>query len=469
MRSTKPEEKYSTASMNLRDLLFGGNRGFGDIYSIAVLCKATQPTWAQADHFVFTQTSGHKGGRKADYGSETSEMSPTNTELEMSPASTVRSTMTRSTTRRRAKADDKLPRSVRRADKNGQFYSASRKEIGAWRIQGNVLKLVWESGQIETAIATQSARWWTNSVTNLEIHVLEPHKLPEWMTPDKVAKEFETGSKVDYRFECGVCFLELWRLPVGVLRMHSRRCCSHYLHMNCAKHLFKITQRANPACPICGVEFNDIKQLPDLTSNPREWFATVDADFSGELSQTEVVDALGVSMPFKRDKLTKSVASHWQIWDPDMDGGVSLEEFIKPNYGLRDWVLKHYKSVGYHEKPLVDARDLPDVDSDPRGWFEYWDVDNNGTMDREEIIRALIRTFCVTAVSGPQMEYAHEVRSMVHTIWRDLSYSPFDEVTFEEFIKPYGVADQFLHNQLHLQWFGDDVERVADLQSEDLS
>eukprot|EP00971_Amphidinium_carterae_P097738 1934169-Amphidinium_carterae.1 len=197
--------------------------------------------------------------------------------------------------------------------------------------------------------------------------------------------------------------------------------------------------------------------------NPREWFATVDADFSGELNQREVVDALGASMPMKRDKLSKSVASHWRTWDPDNDGGVSMDEFLKPVYGMRDWVIKHHKSVGYHETPLTDVKDLPDIDSDPRGWFEYWDVDNNGAMDRDEIIRALIRTFCVQSVSGPQMDYAHEVRSMVHTIWRDINYSPFDEIPFTEFIKPYGVADQFLHNHLHLQWFGEDVERVADL------
>jgi len=48
-----------------------------------------------------------------------------------------------------------------------------------------------------------------------------------------------------------------------------------------------------------------------------------------------------------------------------------------------------------------EAEAIPNLDTHPMEWFEYWDIDNSGTLELSEIIRAFIRTFCVTNWGEP--------------------------------------------------------------------
>jgi len=47
------------------------------------------------------------------------------------------------------------------------------------------------------------------------------------------------------------------------------------------------------------------------------------------------------------------------------------------------------------------------------------------------------------------------MRTLAQTTWADLGFHPLDSVDFATFIEPEGLADTFLHNQIHSQYFGD--------------
>merc|ERR1712124_183560 len=199
-------------------------------------------------------------------------------------------------------------------------------------------------------------------------------------------------------------------------------------------------------CITCGSEFTDVKVIPDLVKDPRGWFTICDADFGGSLDREEVMDALGTVLPIERQKLEKAIKNHWHEWDPDGDGSISLQEFLSPNRGLKEYIMKH---LGELKKDSVKARpdEVPNLDTHPREWFEYWDKDGSGTLERDEAIRAMIKSFCLTTWGEPVLQMAHDMREVAVNLWTELGYHEFDSVNFDEFIKPYGFADTFVHNQ----------------------
>jgi len=121
------------------------------------------------------------------------------------------------------------------------------------------------------------------------------------------------------------------------------------------------------------------------------------------------------------------------------------------------------KHLGELKKDSVKARpdEVPNLDTHPREWFEYWDKDGSGTLERDEAIRAMIKSFCLTTWGEPVLQMAHDMREVAVNLWTELGYHEFDSVNFDEFIKPYGFADTFVHNQVHCAFFGEDDEQLA--------
>jgi len=397
-----------------------------------VLCSATRPDWGQLDYLIFENKDLHHAASSDDLGS-----------TQLSIGSKVSS-----------KNSD---------DKGGRFFSKRQQCVGTWRIAGNVLSLVWPfTTTTDTVIAATTPRQWVNQQTRFTIDVLQPvENNPMWFTPDIIADKFQSESVSSKAFECPVCYFELCKFPAGVIRLHSRRCCGHYFHKDCAQYLLRAMKGSGrPAsCPLCGVSFSEVKTMPDIQRNPRDWFAVCDVDFGGELDAYEVVEALGCVLPVNRHKLEKNVKAHWHEWDPDGDGTITLEEFIKPGGGLKDWLMKHMGMLKADATGKPDT--VPSIDRNPREWFHYWDRDGSATLEKDEVVRALIRTFCRTENGDPHLAAAHDMREVASSLWQSLGYSPFDTVGFEEFMRPYGLMDQFLHNQTHCAYFGMDSELVA--------
>merc|ERR1712093_496588 len=94
-------------------------------------------------------------------------------------------------------------------------------------------------------------------------------------------------------------------------------------------------------------------------------------------------------------------------------------------------------------------RNVPTLDRNPQEWFRYWDEDGNGSLDKQELIRALCRTFCVTKEGKPTLSLAFEMRELVENFWVANRHGPFDALSFEEFSQPCGLMDQFVHNHSH--------------------
>lgn len=82
-------------------------------------------------------------------------------------------------------------------------------------------------------------------------------------------------------------------------------------------------------------------------------------------------------------------------------------------------------------------------------------------LEKDEVVRALCRTFCRDENGNPVLRQAHDMAEIAQSLWTCLGYSPFDSVTFEEFVRPFGLMDQFLHNQTASEYFGYDAEFIA--------
>lgn len=86
---------------------------------------------------------------------------------------------------------------------------------------------------------------------------------------------------------------------------------------------------------------------------------------------------------------------------------------------------------------------MPDVRRDRQGWFSYWDQDGSGTLDKEEVIRAFVKTF---GRSRAPSELA-ELRMLIEVMWPDFDPDGSGEIDRAEFCEAnVGLADVIVAN-----------------------
>lgn len=295
----------------------------------------------------------------------------------------------------------------------------------------------------------------------MEMRVIDPETVPWWLMPECLSTHFEKDDIASKNFECPICYFELHRGPVCILRFHSRRSCEHYIHIDCAQQLLaKEKQAGNEAsCVSCGSKFNEVKLLPDINSDPRGFFQLADLDQGGSLSKEEVFQSLGVVLPIGRKKLQEAIRNHWFEWDPDNSGSITMKEFLAKDVGLKDFIirlLKEAQKMRQTSQGLLDLKEIPSLETHPDQWFRHWDVDNSGTLELEEIVRAFMRNFCVSAKGEPLYTRAFEIRLLAQVTWEELGFHPLDSIDFETFMEPGGFADTFTHNSVFCgEGFGD--------------
>ena len=207
-------------------------------------------------------------------------------------------------------------------------------------------------------------------------------------------------------------------------------------------------------CPVCDRPFSEVRTLPDVVLDPRTWFQMCDVNLDGTLDKEEVMESLGSVLPVDRQKLRRAIKMNWTKWDVNNDGDISLEEFISRG-GLKDYVVDNMKSFT-SEARVDELEKVPDLDAHPKEWFDFWDVERNATLSREEFIRAAVRTFSLSTSGKPIFTRARIMRNLASTIWFELGYADEDLLSFETFTKPYGLADQIYHNVVSGMHFGDD-------------
>jgi Ca2+-binding EF-hand superfamily protein len=326
--------------------------------------------------------------------------------------------------------------------------------------------------------------------------------------------------------ECAVCFEALCDAPTAVFVAatagSTRRTCAHYFHLACARSL---RAREMRRCPVCRAPFDDALPVPDPRDDPGGWFAAVDANGDGKLSPGEVLEALKANVPcdwrrLERDVLPRSGAERsntdkktrakralFHAWDPDGDGFIELREICAPG-GLLEYVTREFTKKtsrkgtkqpreeqsldGEKErffatpkrKPSRNASSFsfsaaknaepPALAKHPDAWFAHWDTDGSGTLDKEEVTRALVKTlrrerereereeisqFSRFDVNGAHREtrssyaslltsvaVAREARRVVNAIWPVFCADASKGVDRNAFLAPDGLAEAIVAN-----------------------
>merc|ERR1712098_284946 len=87
--------------------------------------------------------------------------------------------------------------------------------------------------------------------------------------------------------------------------------------------------------------------------------------------------------------------------------------------------------------PRSDDAPIPDVSNDKDGWFEYFDEDHSGTLEKGEVIRALIKTFRLSS----DLSKVEEMRQVVAAVWPMFDPDGSESIDRAEFLDRDGLAD----------------------------
>ena len=228
--------------------------------------------------------------------------------------------------------------------------------------------------------------------------------------------------------ECAICYDEMTSQPSSVLiNAGGKRPCRHFLHKSCAEGLLRANQKT---CPICRAPFVKLADVPDFDANPKNWFGIVDANGDGTLSKGEVIEIMKATMAIDYKALEKNVDNLWPRWDHDGSGEIDFNELCHPKLGLLVYVRAHFARIKREPPPELNIRNL-------EIWFTYWDEDGNGSLEKEEILRALIKTFKLSSTPAR----LKEMREMLDVLWPLFDSDGSGEVELGEFIARDGLGE----------------------------
>eukprot|EP01068_Selenidium_serpulae_P007378 Selendium_serpulae@DN4691_c0_g1_i2.p1 len=240
----------------------------------------------------------------------------------------------------------------------------------------------------------------------------------------------ESAAKAE---ECPICFEPLCTSGVGGYLRRGKRSCAHFVHLECGKLLLTKPQKA---CPMCRMEFEVLAPMPDPLSQTQQWFQFIDVDGDGKLAKNEVVWALSALFNADPESIDKGIAEMWTRWDADGNGTVELSELTMGQFQQMPQLLNLIRG---HRRPRIP---IPHF-RDGQHWFYYWDENRNGSLDFEEVYRAVCLTFTIKPFSeGKDSAMTSiELRSVLLAIWFEFDTNRSGEVDFEEFCQPGGLWD----------------------------
>ena len=145
----------------------------------------------------------------------------------------------------------------------------------------------------------------------------------------------------------------------------------------------------------------------------------------------------------------------WEQWDKDRSGFIEESEALQTG-GLLDFVREvSLGSVDFMRFPrplrmtltqpgfpcragvqvfaMSESRpdSIPDMRHDKDGWYRYWDEDGDGSLDREEVLRALLKTLKLT--TDPAR--VHQMRETISEIWPIFDTDGSGAIDREEFLR----------------------------------
>ncbi len=234
--------------------------------------------------------------------------------------------------------------------------------------------------------------------------------------------------------ECPVCFEPLCAAPTAVFvsRAGGRRTCAHFFHLSCANDL---ARHLHLECPICRVPFAAVKPVPNPRDDPNAWFAAVDANGDGKLSPAEVLEVLRAQLPCDWRAIERELrADLFRRWDPDGDGFIERREMTMPG-GLLDFVTTNFPRRASMD--VARDRKPPSLAAAPDEWFRFWDEDRSGTLDKDEVTRALIKTFGLSE----DLRQVRDMRGVVEAVFGLFDPDGSGSIDRREFLMRDGLAE----------------------------
>jgi Ca2+-binding EF-hand superfamily protein len=194
------------------------------------------------------------------------------------------------------------------------------------------------------------------------------------------------------------------------------------------------------------IKFVKYIEMPNPIENSSLWFKYANVDNDPELSKLEVINGLKATLPLDYTHLESEVNNCWSIWDINNSNSISLEEFTRPNTGLLAYILRHFQnhepfSCLYCDQPISNkgggvgvlcnedgtrscihyfhsdciktqinnknfsclacnhpykfSKLVPNPRTDPAGWFTIVDVNNDGKLNKTEVLEAIKSTLPV--------------------------------------------------------------------------
>jgi len=235
--------------------------------------------------------------------------------------------------------------------------------------------------------------------------------------------------------ECPICFEPLHAAPTGVfVNAQGKRVSNHFFRLDAAREWLA---SGNGMCPITRKPISSVATVPAVQTDPDGWFAICDINGDGKLSRKEALECLKAQYAVDVGLLDQAVAdeSHWmwQQWDSDRSGFLERHELLaKPN-GLVASIQQLF--------PATPRGVIPDLHADKAGWYDFFDADRSGSLEQEEVVRALIKTL---GLSQNQAK-VREMRETVQMIWPIFDHDGSGSIERGEYLKPNdGLADTIL-------------------------
>lgn len=187
-------------------------------------------------------------------------------------------------------------------------------------------------------------------------------------------------------------------------------------------------------CPLCRAEYDGILEVPNIHQNPKAWFELVDFDRNGSLDAVELLEVFRAVLPLDCKKLEADMSSLFFQWDKNGDGRIRYDEIFGGG-GLFAFVKETFRSTRQSEC-------MPDIQKDRGAWFRYWDEDGSDSLDREEVIRSLVKTFRMSS----EISQIRSLRELLAVLWSDFDPTAAGSINQRDFCRPDGLADMIIVN-----------------------
>jgi len=231
--------------------------------------------------------------------------------------------------------------------------------------------------------------------------------------------------------ECSVCFEPLCSEACSMLLCRGQRSCRHLIHTRCAEQLQDFHLQS--FCPECRTPFDALTPLPRLENDDAQtWFDAVDANADGRLSQVEVLDMLKVQYKLDWRRLAAAIEENWHLWDKSASGDLSYDELVAEG-GLLEYV-----TGAEVEEVFYTPQSMPPPIYETHQWFRHWDTDRNGSLDRQEVLRAMLKTF---GIGAGQWNRAAAMRETLDIAWRCFDVDGSESISLDEFTMPNGLGE----------------------------